>query len=197
MKNLIYKTLLLGSFLLPLSVSAQETDQQKTVLFPKLFYLNKAVSVGLIGGTLDNFEYGAIGINASFYGFYADFMGWPRKHYSDLRIDKWEDSKVFAWHAGYQIPIHYYDKGSIRLIPLLGYAKIELGITDGSDWTSGDSGIINSFTVTDVKKGFDYGAAFAFQNYDRKFGYYNFYIAYTRYTAWLGFGIEFSLRNLK
>ena len=32
---------------------------------------------------------------------------------------------------------------------------------------------------------------------DKKFGDYNFYLAYTRYTAWIGFGIEFSLRNLK
>ena len=72
------------------------------MLFPKLFHLNKSVSVGIIGGVVDNFNFGAAGINASFYGFYADFMGWPRKHYDDVRVDKWEDSKVFACHVGYQ-----------------------------------------------------------------------------------------------
>lgn len=197
MKKNLCKALLLGVSLLPLSVLAQENLPEKSSYFPKLFPLNKSVSIGLIGGVMDNFSFGAMGLNASFYGFYADFMGWPRKHYDDIRIDRWEDSKVFAWHAGYQIPFHCYDKGSIRLIPLFGYAKIEHGITDGSDWTVGDSGIINNFETTEVKKGFDYGTAIAFQNYDRKIGYFNFYVAYTRYTAWIGFGIDFSLRNLK
>ena len=197
--NKTTRTLLCIAFsALPFLSIAQNTDaSDKPVLFPKLFHLNKSVSVGIIGGVMDNFNFGAAGINASFYGLYADFMGWPRKHYDDLRIDKWEDSKVFAFHGGYQIPIHYYDGGSIKLIPLLGYARVEHGITDGSNWDVTDTGIVNSYHTTDVKSGLDYGAAFAYQNYDKKIGYYNFYMAYTRYTAWIGFGIEFSLRNLK
>ncbi len=196
MNSILRKALLLAITVTSISATAQE-NSEKPIFFPKLFHLNKAVSVGIIGATIDNFNYGAIGLNATFYGFYLDAMGWPRKHYDDVRVDKWEDSKVFAFHAGYQIPIHYYNGGSIKLTPLFGYARVEHGITDGSNWKEADTGIINSFHVTDVKKGFDYGAALSLQNYDKKIGYHNFYLAYTRYTAWIGFGIEFSLRNLK
>lgn len=191
------KRFLLSIALLTAITSCIAQDTDKPVFFPKLFGLNKSCSVGLIGATMDNFSYGAMGINATFYGFYADFMFWPTKHGNSLPLDKWEDHRQMAFHAGYQIPFHYYDGGSIRLIPLLGYAKIEEGITDGSNYYLGDGGIVNSFTATNKKSGLDYGAALAFSNADKKIGRYNFYLGYTRYTAWIGLAVEFDLRNLK
>ena len=196
MSNIIRKVLLLAMTVTSISVMAQEKSD-KPIFFPKLFHMNKAVSVGIIGATIDNFNYGAIGLNATFYGFYVDGMGWPRKHVNDVPIDQWQDHYQYAFHAGYQVPIHYYDGGSIRIIPLIGYAKVSEGITDGSDWDIINARIHNGYEPKFEKSGLDYGAALSLQNYDKKIGYYNFYLAYTRYTAWIGFGIEFSLRNLK
>ena len=191
------KKLLISLAFLAVSIVSMAQSADKPNLFPKLFGLNKSCSIGIIGATMDNFNYGALGINATFYGFYADFMFWPEKHGNSLPLDKWEDHRQMAFHAGYQIPFHYYDGGSIRLIPLIGYAKIEEGVTDGSNWYVGTNSVVNKFTATNEKSGLDYGAALSFSNKDNKIGRYNFYLAYTRYTAWIGFGVEFDLRNLK
>lgn len=170
-----------------------DKNSDKPILFPKLFGLNKSVSVGIIGGGMECFDYGVIGINTTFYGFYLDFMGWPRTHVNDVAIDTWEDHSQYAFHVGYQIPFHKYKDASIRLIPMIGWASIKIGYTDGGDWTVGTNGIINSFHVTEKKGGFDYGAALVFQSKDPKIGYYNFYIGATKHTIWTGLGVDFSL----
>lgn len=191
--NYMKKLLLIALLAIPCIAFAQEEDKPK--LFPKLFGLNKSISVGLIGGGMETFDYGVIGLSTTIYGFYADFMGWPRKHANDVRIDKWEDHSQYAFHVGYQIPIHQYKEGSIRIIPNIGWASIKVGYTDGEDWTVGDNGIINSFHVTEEKGGFDYGAVLVFQNRDDKIGYYNFSVGATKKTIWLGFGIDFRLKK--
>lgn len=186
--------ILVAILLLPANLFAQtEESSDKPTLFPKLFGLNKSVSVGIIGGGMDKFNYGAIGINSTIYGVYVDFMGWPRKHTHDVSIDKWEDHSQYAAHIGYQIPFHKYKDGSIRLIPVIGWASIKKGYTDGEDWDVGSGGIINKFHVTEEKGGFDYGAVLAFQDKDKRLGYCNFYLGATRYTVWLGLGIDFRL----
>lgn len=188
--------LLLISALLPTHSFAQnELDTDKPTFFPKLFGLNKCVSIGIIGAGMNNFDYGAIGINTTIYGVYFDFMGWPRKHANDVRIDKWDDHSQFAFHVGYQIPFHKYKDVSIRLIPVIGYASIQKGYTDGGDWSVESGDIYNGFHITEEKGGFDYGAALAFQSKDDKIGYYNLYIGATKYTIWLGLGVEFRLRK--
>lgn len=151
----------------------------------------------MLGATMDNFNYGAIGVNASFYGFYVDFMMWPRKHDNSVLLDKWEDHRQIGYHFGYQIPFHQYQDGSIRLIPMIGHVKIEKGITDGSDWYVGTDGVVNRFTINETIGGFDYGAALAFSNRQNGIGGYTMYLAYTRYTAWIGFAAEFNLHGLK
>lgn len=193
---MLFCTFLLGISSFPVNCFAQNgANSDKPILFPKLFGLNKSVSVGIIGGGMEGFDYGAIGINSTFYGFYVDFMGWPRKHADDIRIDKWEDHSQYAFHAGYQIPFHQYKDGSIRLIPVIGYASIEKGYTDGGDWTTGSDGIINKFHVTEELGGFDYGAVLSFQNKDDKLGYFDFYVGATKHTIWIGLGFDFSLRK--
>lgn len=186
--------MLAAFFMASIACLAQDGTQDKPKFFPKLFGLNKSFSVGIIGGTVNHFDYGAIGITSSIYGFHVDLMGWPRKHKNDSRVGQWEDHSVFSFHVGYQVPFHQYKDGSIRLIPLLGYAMIKRGITDGYDYEVGGSGIENAFRVSHTDGNFDYGAALAFQRKDDKIGSYNFYIAYTRYTAWVGLGIEFPFR---
>lgn len=180
-------------------VSMAQTDvtDDKAVMFPKLFRLNNSVSVGLLGAGMDNFNYGAIGVNATVYGVYMDFMGWPRKHAGDVTIDTWKDNSQLACHIGYQIPLNKYQDGSIRLIPVIGWAKISKGYTDGSDWNVGTSGIVNSFHVTEEIGGFDYGGVLVFQNRNKHFGYFNLSFGITRYTVWLGLGVDFRIGKSK
>ena len=53
---------------------------------------------------------------------------------------------------------------------------------------------LDGYKASTTTGNFDYGAALTFQRKDNKIGSYNFYIAYTRYTAWIGLGIEFPFR---
>lgn len=170
-------------------------NTDKPTFFPKLFGFNKSVSFGIIGARLESFDYGAIGFNVTAFGVYADFMGWPRKHENDVRVDKWKDHSVWAAHIGYQIPFHYYNGSSIRLIPMAGYSSIKEGITDGGDWDVNQGGIHNSFRVTEQKGGFDYGAALVFQNTDKKIGAYTFSLGATKHAVWLGLGWEFNFKK--
>lgn len=186
-KGVLKSMALLAAFsMLPMNGMAQEsTNNDKPKFFPKLFGLNKGVSVGIIGGTMNNFDYGVMGFNVTAYGFYADFMGWPGKGY---RVEipttssvVWKNGTRWACHIGYQIPFHQYQRGSIRLIPMIGYCKNELGFSyESKDFV--------------FKNNFDYGGALAFQNHDDKIGNYIFYLAYTSHTAWVGLGYEFQLK---
>lgn len=164
---------------------------EKPVLFPKLFGLNKSISFSVFGAGIDGFNYGAIGINATIYGVYADFMGWPTKHGSDTGIDVWKDHSQLAFHVGYQIPFHKFQDGNIRLIPVIGWVRIREGYVDGSQWHVGSSGIVNSFHVTETKGGFDYGGVLVFRSQGKNVPTLS--VGATRYTVWLGFGFDFNL----
>ena len=172
-------------------------DQDKHRYFPKLFRLNESFSIGIQAAGLEHMDYGAMGLNATFYGVYLDYMWWPRRHDDDVRIDQWKDHSVWAAHIGYQIPFFQYAGSSIRLLPMVGYTSIKEGITDGNDWSVGENGIENKFHVTEEKGGFDYGAALVFQNSDSKIGAYDFSIGVTRRTLWVGLAWEVQLWKLK
>lgn len=103
------------------ALAQEEVNTDKPILFPKLFGQNKSISIGIIGGSMETFDYGVIGVNTTIYGFYVDFMGWPRKSVKDINSSDWEELSVWASHVGYQIPFHKYKDGSIRLIPVIGY----------------------------------------------------------------------------
>ncbi len=184
LKNILF----LISLLLPMSGFAQNNNvEDKPTLFPKLFGLNKSVSVGIIGGGMECFDYGVIGVNTTIYGFYLDFMGWPRKSVKDVNTSNWEELSVWSSHVGYQIPFHKYQDGSIRLIPMIGYyAKKEGAVFGFND---------NTYRTTATTGKFDYGAALVFQSKDDKLGYFDFYVGATKHTIWIGFGIDFSLRK--
>lgn len=165
--------------------AAQEgQNAAKPVLFPKLFRQNNSISVGLIGGTMDKFNYGGMGVSTTIYGFHTDIMGWPTTHGKDADGVSQAHAQL-SLHVGYQIPFHKYQSGGIRLVPLLGYA-----------WFKEDYTVLDT-KVTTTRGGFDYGGAFVFYQKDKNIGIYNFSIAYTRYTAWIGFGVEFPLRGYK
>lgn len=179
---IIHRSLVLISFVLPLNGMAQESSIDKPKFFPKLFGLNKSVAISVMGCAVDNFDYGAVGLNATVYGIYVDFMGWPRKNAKNVKTTDWEELSVWAAHIGYQIPFHKYLDGSIRMTPMVGYYAKKEGVV-----------IYDDKTATATTGHFDYGAALVFQNKDRNIGSYTFSLGCTRYAVWAGFGLEFQL----
>ena len=102
------------------------------------------------GGYGRGISNGAVGVSLAIKGFYAGVMGWPSSHENDMGVDKWSDKTTTVVHIGYQIPI----VKNLRFIPVIGYAKIAYGTTDGSDYTISDSGIVhNKFSEKKVFRG--------------------------------------------
>lgn len=151
-------------------------------------YANKTIDIGILGGVIgvqDNYSYGAMGLNMTIYGVYADFMGWPKAHSNDVRVEKWHDKYSVACHFGYQIPL----SKSFRIIPVIGYAKVEEGTTDGWDWKVGSNGIINKFHAENRVDGFDYGGVLVINS-----GKWNIYASATRRIIFGGIGLSLGTR---
>ena len=84
--------------------------------------INSKWNVGMMGGFVGygrDISYGAVGINLTVKGFYADFMGLPPSRENDMGIKRWSDKSSLLVHVGYQIPI----TKSIRLVPVIGMQK--------------------------------------------------------------------------
>ena len=96
------------------------------------FDANKGYEIGLIGGVLgiyDDLSYGAFGLNFTAYGIYVDFLGMPRAHEKSTDVDKHENEKTsIGAHLGYQFPLTNW----LSIIPVVGYASVKNGTTDGS-----------------------------------------------------------------
>lgn len=197
----LHTILLLLFSMLALTGKAQtDSTDDKPVLFPKLFGLNNSASVGLLGGAMDKLNYGFVGINASLYGVYVDFMGWPQRKsgsenitIDDVSIDVQQHRSQLAAHIGYQIPFHKYQDGSIRLVPVIGLVSTSVS----SESSTTISGTASNYHATATGTEFDYGGVLVFQNWDKHVGYFNFSLGITRYTAWIGFGVDFRLGKSK
>lgn len=91
-----------------------------------------------------------------------------------MGVDKWSDKMTTVVHIGYQIPI----VKNLRFIPVIGYAKIAYGTTDGSDYTISDSGIVhNKFSEKKSVSGLDFGgiAVINIKKSKYKFGFYKIF----------------------
>ncbi|NDV84890.1 hypothetical protein [Bacteroides sp. 51] len=172
-----------GLFLLIVILSAFEVSAKG--LFP-IKEVNRKWNVGLMGGYVGygkDLTSGAAGFNLTIKGFYVDVMGWAPSHKNDMGVEKWSDKKCHLAHAGYQIPI---SKG-FRLIPLIGYANVTAGTTDGSDYEFSESGEVhNKFTGDKTISGLDFGGA-AVINIKKV----NINLALTKYAMFGGVAIEF------
>ena len=165
--------------LLLLVVILSVNDLLAKVFFP-FKEVNKEWSIGIIGGYVAN---GAVGVSLAIKGFYADVMGWPSSHENDMGVDKWSDKMTTVVHIGYQIPI----VKNLRFIPVIGYAKIAYGTTDGSDYTISDSGIVhNKFSEKKSVSGLDFGGI-AVINIKKV----NINLAFTKYSILGGIALEF------
>ena len=202
------RILLILLAMMPIFASAQDTEikervsvrdrdaSHKPTWFP--FELNKSVSMGLSAVGWNMMEYGAVGVNATVFGVYADFIYWPPQHANDLGVDQWEDSRVRGYHIGYQIPI-YSDprdpRGSVRIVPMIGKMYVEYGITDGSHYTIGDNAVLyNSFHKTREIGGLDWGAALVISKPIKNALWWNLNVTFTEHTAIaVGLGLEIAL----
>ena len=116
--------------LLLLSTIAVGTNAQiKLFDFP----LNTTrIEAGLNIGQVASFsEYArfTFGANVMIAGVYLDFLSADPEHkYSYSSDTKWNDHMAFCINTGYQFPILKW----LRVMPLVGYAQTNDGITDGS-----------------------------------------------------------------
>lgn len=174
------KKLLLGLIMIlsMLEVSARTFFPFKEV--------NRNWNVGLMGGYVGygkDLSSGAAGFNLTIKGFYANIMGWAPSHKNDMGVDKWSDKKCHLAHAGYQIPI----SKSLRIIPLIGYANVTAGTTDGSDYEFSESGEVhNKFTGEETVSGLDFGGVAVIN-----IKMVNINLALTKYAVFGGVAIEF------
>lgn len=146
---------------------------------------NSTWNMSVIGGYVghsDPIHYGAVGMSLTIKGFYFDVMGFPAIHEKDVRVDKWDDKRSFLCHVGYQIPIAQ----AFRIIPVVGYANISSGVTDGWDWSAGSDGIYNKYHADKSISRFDFGGIAVFMHRNLVLS-----LAATRSAIYGGIGFEF------
>ena len=170
-------------------VLSSVTNAQTIFQSNEVWKYNKAVEIGFqgtqIGRSSDGFSEWGMGIDFTCYGFYLDYSFLINTHESDVRVDKWNDKRGWAFHAGYQIPISRI----VRVIPQIGYVSGDYGVTDGSNWRVTNSGIQNHFDSKDSFKSFDYGAKLVINPAK----YFVLFGQVTAHTFGIGLGFEWPM----
>lgn len=130
----------------------------------------------------------AFGANLLVYGVYIDALYAGPQHKHDPKLDTWDDNNAISVHLGYQIPIIEY----VRIIPIVGYAQVSKGITDGTDYnveysTSSRSWLVNNKYTKTWKEGyFDAGGSIVVN-----IGPANIFLTGTMCSVYGGIGVEF------
>ena len=130
----------------------------------------------------------AIGANVLAYGVYMDFLYSAPQHAHDPKVTLWDDNSGYAIHVGYQIPILTF----LRVIPIIGYAEVNKGITDGTkysyDYSVTDKRwvINNEYTKTWDDGGFDAGGSVVLN-----IGKVNVFVTGTMSSVYGGVGVAF------
>ena len=131
-----------------------------------------------------------VGLNTLAWGVYLDFNMAPAQHkfvrkFSDTQ---WNDDEFFNINLGYQIPILSW----LRVMPLLGYAQTNEGITDAStiNINPGEdfSSMYHTYTVTPGSRVhyFNYGGGLSVQ----PLKWFSINLAYTRQAIYGGLAID-------
>lgn len=91
--------------------------------------LEMGLNFGQAGSFTDYARFG-MGANLLVNGFYVDFIKTEAQHKYDGKIKdtQYNDNEAISINVGYQFPV----LGWLRIMPLLGYAQTNDGITDGS-----------------------------------------------------------------
>ena len=135
----------------------------------------------------------ALGANVTFYGAHIDFLkAEPQHKYTnvdEISDQKWEDSVAYCINVGYQIPILKW----LRIMPLVGYAQTNEGITDGSKLRmDADEDSVDFYHPYKVTKGtrthyFNYGGGVSVQPCK----WFSINLCATRTALYGGVGINF------
>ena len=156
---------------------------------------NNRYEIGLnLGQMAFNTQYArfGMGVNTLAWGVYLDLNMTAAQHKFDRKFSdtQWDDDEFFNINLGYQIPILPW----IRVMPLLGYAQTNEGITDASTVNiSGNSedetiSIYHTYTVTPGSRVhyFNYGGGVSIQ----PLKWFSINFAYTRFAVYGGFAID-------
>ena len=135
-----------------------------------------------------------MGMNALAWGVYMDCNMTAAQHKFDRKFSdtQWDDDEFFNINLGYQIPILSW----IRVMPLLGYAQTNEGITDAStiniDISHGEESnpvsVYHTYTVTPGSRVhyFNYGGGVSIQ----PLKWFSINFVYTRYAVYGGLAIS-------
>ncbi|MBO4634218.1 MAG: hypothetical protein J5669_02465 [Bacteroidales bacterium] len=128
--------------------------------------MEAGLTIGQVGSFTEFARFG-MGANILYNGFYLDFIEADPQHKYNNEISDtdWNDTCAFAINIGYQIPILSW----LRIMPLVGYAQTNEGITNGSSLNlSADSDSISWYHDYKVTPGsrthyFNYGGGISVQ----------------------------------
>ena len=131
-----------------------------------------------------------MGMNLLAWGVYLDFNKTDAQHKYDGKFSdtQWNDDEFFNISLGYQIPILRW----FRVMPLVGYAQTNEGITDAStiNIKTGEesSSVYHTYTVTPGTRVhyFNFGGGISIQ----PLKWFSINFAYTRYAIYGGFAID-------
>ena len=154
---------------------------------------NNRYEVGLnVGQMAFNTRYArfGMGMNMLAWGVYLDFNKTNAQHKYERKFSdtQWNDDEFFNISLGYQIPILSW----IRVMPLLGYAQTNEGITDASTFNINPgedlSSMYHTYTVTPGSRVhyFNYGGGVSIQ----PLKWFSINFAYTRFAVYGGFAID-------
>ncbi len=133
-----------------------------------------------------------MGLNTLAWGVYLDINMTAAQHKFDRKFSdtQWNDDEFFNVNLGYQIPILSW----IRIMPLLGYAQTNEGITDESTFNINpgeeliSTSIYHTYTVTPGSRVhyFNYGGGVSIQ----PLKWFSINFAYTRHAIYGGLAID-------
>ena len=133
-----------------------------------------------------------MGLNMLAWGVYLDLNMTAAQHKFERKFSdtQWNDDEFFSISLGYQIPI----LSRIRIMPLLGYAQTNEGITDASTFNINpgeelsSTSIYHTYTVTPGSRVhyFNYGGGVSIQ----PLKWFSINFAFTRYAVYGGFAID-------
>lgn len=114
-----------------ISVAVSASAQKMFDFDSNTMRLEAGLNIGQ-AGSFTPYARWALGANILAFGVYVDYLkAEPQHKYADageISDAKWDDTVAFCINAGYQIPIVDW----LRVMPLVGYAQTNEGVTDGS-----------------------------------------------------------------
>lgn len=132
-----------------------------------------------------------MGVNLLAWGVYLDFNTTEAQHKYDDRIGnyEWNDDEFFSFNLGYQIPVLSW----LRVMPLLGYAQTNEGITYGDtlNVSGGESSstLYHTYKVTPGSRvhRFNFGGGISVQ----PLKWFSINLAYTHHAIYGGIAFNF------